>query len=197
MSNAHSTLSSLFTDIANAIRTKTGSSAQIVADNFPTEIANIPNGGTDPSDATATASDMLATKTAYISTGKTTGTMPNNGAVSQTLDTTTTSYTIPSGYHDGNGSVSVTTQTKSATPTGSAQTVSADSGKVLSSVSVEAVTKDSGIGQALYNEGVSDTKVGTAAAANVLSGKTFTNASSVGASGSMTDRGAWTQSVTP
>lgn len=45
MPNTHSTLSSLFTDIADAIRAKTGSAASIVADNFPTEIANIPSGG--------------------------------------------------------------------------------------------------------------------------------------------------------
>lgn len=198
MPNTHSTLSSLFTDIANAIRTKTGSSAQIVADNFPTEIANIPSGGIDPSDATATESDILNPKTAYLSDGtKHTGSMVNRGAVSQTLDTTTTSYTIPQGYHNGSGGVSVTTQTKSATPSGSSQTISADSGKVLSSVSVGAVTKNSGIGQTLYNEGVSDTKVGTATASDVLSGKTFTNSTTVGASGGMTERGAWTTSVTP
>lgn len=153
--------------------------------------------GANTSDATAVASNILYPKTAYIATGKVTGSMPDNSAVSQTLDTATTSYTIPQGYHNGTGSVSVTTQTKSATPSGSSQTISADSGKVLSSVSVEAVTKNSGIGQTLYNEGVADTKVGTAGAAQVLSGYTFTNVSSVGAQGSMPNRGAWTTSVTP
>lgn len=34
MPNTHATLTSLFTDIADAIRSKTGSSAQIVADDF-------------------------------------------------------------------------------------------------------------------------------------------------------------------
>lgn len=43
MPNRHTNLSSLFTDIAGAIRTKTGSSATIVADNFDTAIANIPS----------------------------------------------------------------------------------------------------------------------------------------------------------
>ena len=45
MANTHSTLTSLFSDIADAIRAKTGSSATIVADDFPTAIANIPTGG--------------------------------------------------------------------------------------------------------------------------------------------------------
>lgn len=45
MPNTHSTLTSLFSDIADAIRGKTGSSETIVADDFPTAIANIPTGG--------------------------------------------------------------------------------------------------------------------------------------------------------
>ena len=229
MPNTHSTLSSLFTAIADAIRLKTGGSSPIVADDFPTEIANIPSGGIDPSDATATAGDILATKTAYISTGKTTGSMPDNGSVDVTLDTSNTSYTVAGGKHSGSGIVKVVPQTKSVSPTTNAQTVSADSGKVLESVSVgaiqtqtksaipsgssqtitpdsgkylsqvsvDAVTKNSGIGQTLYNQGVSDTKVGTAGTGDVLSGKTFTNNTTVGASGGMTNRGAWTASVTP
>lgn len=44
MPNTHPTLASLFSDTADAIREKTGSSADIVADNFPTEIRNIPAG---------------------------------------------------------------------------------------------------------------------------------------------------------
>lgn len=40
---AHTSLTSLFSDIADAIRAKTGSSASIVADDFPTAIGNIPS----------------------------------------------------------------------------------------------------------------------------------------------------------
>ena len=49
MPNTHTTLTSLFSDIADAIRAKTGDSGTIVADNFPTAIANIPSGGGGPS----------------------------------------------------------------------------------------------------------------------------------------------------
>ena len=41
----HTSLASLFGDIADAIRAKTGGSAQIVADDFPNEIAAIPTSG--------------------------------------------------------------------------------------------------------------------------------------------------------
>lgn len=41
MSNVHTTLTSLFTAIANAIREKTGGTAPIVADDFHDEIAKI------------------------------------------------------------------------------------------------------------------------------------------------------------
>ena len=45
MPNTHETLSALFTDIANAIRGKTGGTTPLVADNFPAEIAGIETGG--------------------------------------------------------------------------------------------------------------------------------------------------------
>ena len=44
MPNTHETLSALFTDIANAIRGKTGGTTPLVADNFPAEIAGIETG---------------------------------------------------------------------------------------------------------------------------------------------------------
>lgn len=61
----------------------------------------------DTQDATATVAEILATKTAYVRGAKLTGTMPNNGAVTGTIATKAAEYTVPQGYHDGSGKVSI------------------------------------------------------------------------------------------
>ena len=58
-------------------------------------------------DATATAAEILAGKTAYNKASKVTGTMKNNGAVSGKITTKTGKYTVPQGYHDGSGTVQI------------------------------------------------------------------------------------------
>jgi hypothetical protein len=63
-------------------------------------------------------------------------TIVDRGKVTQTLDTTTTSYTIPQGYHNGQGTVSISTQAISMIPTTQGTTVKPSNGKVLKSVFV-------------------------------------------------------------
>lgn len=61
----------------------------------------------DTSDDTAAASEILATKTAHARGVQLTGTMPNRGAVTGTISTKAQEYTVPQGYHDGSGKVSI------------------------------------------------------------------------------------------
>ena len=60
----------------------------------------------DSSDCTAVVAEVLATKTFAKGGSVLTGTMPNRGAVTGTISSKT-AYTIPQGYHDGSGTVSL------------------------------------------------------------------------------------------
>lgn len=61
----------------------------------------------DTSTDTATAAEILATKTAHARGSQLTGTMPNRGAVTGTITAVDGEYTIQNGYHDGSGKVSI------------------------------------------------------------------------------------------
>lgn len=168
--------------------TPTKSQQQISPDNgyyglSAVTIDPIPAAYQDVTSVTAAAGDVLANKMFVDDEGTVTaGTMTNNGTVNQTLTTATTSYTIPQGYHSGSGSVSITTETKSATPAETEQDVTPSTGKVLSKVTVAAIPAKYG-----------DTTGDDAVAANLLAGKlahSISAGSAVQIEGTMVNRGA-------
>lgn len=147
-------------------------------------VAAIPGNYKDTTNVDATAADVLAGKTIVTGDGEVEGTMANRGAVSKVLDATTDnqSYTVPAGYHNGSGEVSIVLETKSATPTTSSQSITPTSGKVLSQVTVAAIPAKYG-----------DTSSDDAVAANLLYGKkahSYSSGSAVQITGTMANNGA-------
>lgn len=145
----------------------------------------IPEAYQNVSGVTAAAADVLATKIFVDSTGTSvTGTMPNIGTVTKTLDATSNnqSYTIPAGKHSGSGTVSIVLETKSATPAATAQDITPTTGKVLSKVTVAAIPSNWG-----------NTTGDDAVAANLLAGvkaHTIVNGVATQITGSMVNNGA-------
>lgn len=75
----------------------------------------IPDTYQDVSDVTAQAADVLASKLIVTTTGTVAGTMVNNGAVRASIDgLEVTEYTIPVGYHNGSGKVTLSNAIETA-----------------------------------------------------------------------------------
>ena len=66
----------------------------------------------DTSDDTVATAEILVGKTAHARGVKITGTMPNNGAVSDSITTKDGQYTVPQGFHDGSGKVGIASAEK-------------------------------------------------------------------------------------
>ena len=150
-------------------------------------VGAIPENYQDVSSTTAEEADVLANKVFVGADGaQKAGTMPNNGAVEKTLDASTGNqeYTVPKGYHSGAGKVSISLETKSATPGEAAQDITPTAGKVLSKVTVGAIP-------AKYK----DVSGVTAEAADVLTGKTIVGADGSAIEGSMADNGAISKTI--
>ena len=141
----------------------------------------------------------------------------DNGAVSKKLDTTTTSYAVPAGFHNGSGTVSIELEEKTVTANGD---VTPTAGKVLSKVTVnvenaptlqeksvtptkaeQSVTPDEGY------DGLSQVTVGaipanfadvtnvTAAQSDVLANKIFVDSTGTEKAGTMVNNGAVTATI--
>lgn len=148
-------------------------------------VESIPASYQDISSTTAVEEDVLANKVFVKSTGETaSGTMVNNGAVSKKLDATSKSYTVPKGYHNGEGIVSITTETKSVSPTRSQQIVSPTSGSLLESVTVGAIPSE-----------LQDVSGVTATADQVLTGAKYVDSDGTLTTGTMPNNGAGTKTI--
>lgn len=153
-------------------------------------VAPIPEAYQDVSSTTAAAGNVLAGKIFVTAEGTvTTGTMTNNGAVTKTLTPSATDYTIPAGYHNGAGKVSIVTEAKSVTPAETAQDITPTTGKVLSKVTVGAIP-------AKY----ADATGMTATAANLLADTTAigwdaTNSAPIVLTGTMANNGSAAASI--
>lgn len=179
------------------LETKTATPATSSQDITPTTgkvlskvtVAAIPSQYQDTTNVDAAAGDVLYGKVIVTADGEVTGTMADNGTVNKTLDATTNnqSFTIAAGKHSGSGKVQIVLETKTATPTTSAQNITPTSGKVLSKVTVNAIPAKYG-----------DTTGDTAVAANLLAGATahtISNGSAVQITGTMANNGAISGSI--
>ena len=136
----------------------------------------------------------------------------NNRAVSQKLDTTTASYTVPAGYHNGSGTVSVELEEKTVTANG---VVTPTAGKVLSKITVnvenaptlqektavpskeaQEIVADEGydglskVSVQAIPANFADVTGVTVSAADVLSGKVFVDSTGAKKSGEMANNAA-------
>ena len=148
-------------------------------------VAAIPDAYQDVTGVTATAEQVLIGADFVDAAGDVvSGVMPDNGAITKTLTVSDKEYTIPAGYHSGEGRVNIVPETKSVTPTKGAQNINASTGKVLSTVTVEPIP-------AAYQ----DVTGVDAVAADVLDGKKIVSSTGELVTGAMPNNGDTSASI--
>lgn len=108
------------------------------------EVAPIPTKYKDTSSGDAVAGEIISGKKAWVDGSEVTGTMTDRGAIDVKINPTvmpSKSYTIPKGYHDGNGKVSWEfTSSPTVYPTKEEQVVHSELGTVgMLSVTVKPI----------------------------------------------------------
>jgi hypothetical protein len=162
------------------------------------DINAIPDAYQDVTKVDAVAADVLDGKIIVGADGaEITGAMPNNGAISGRIARGKNSYTIPAGYHDGTGTVSVACTNKTVTPTKQTQTVvgndvaiKKEDGSTIADKSLLTYVTVNPI-PAEYQ----DITVVTASAPNVLAGKYFVSRTGVKTEGVMENNGAINKTI--
>lgn len=148
-------------------------------------VAAIPDAYQDVTSVTTAAEDVLTGKIFVATDGTpTAGTMANNGSVDVTLSGVSLTYTIPKGYHSGAGTVKIVTETKSVTPSKTAQVYTPTPGKVLGAVNVAAIPDE-----------YQDVTGVTATADHVLAGDYFVDATGEKLEGTMPNNGSTSATI--
>lgn len=173
-------------------------------------IKSLPEAGTDLPELTdpATEAEVLSGKEIIDSTGaKKTGTMPNNGTVSQSLNAGG-SYIIPKGYHDGTGKVtanslaSQTSGTAAANEILSGETAWVNGNKVTGTIATKTSSNLTASGATItvpagYYASQATKSISTGSAKTPATTVTKNPTISVDSSGKITATVSGTQSVTP
>lgn len=150
-------------------------------------VAPIPAAYQDVTPVTAGAADVLTGKAIVDASGNVVnGTMVNNGAVTAKIEMPNVSYSIPAGYHDGKGKVTLAYTSKRFTPTKETQGYNHEDGSkdFLYQVVVEAIPDQ-----------YQDVTAVDAVAGEVLDGKKIVAADGTVVTGSMPNNGDVSESI--
>ena len=137
--------------------------------------------GADVSGVTATADDVLKGKKIVTKDGELVeGAITTVEPIDETLTIEKPVFSIPKGYHEENGSVSISTEKRTETPNKETQTIMPASGKVLSEVTINPIPNK-----------YQDVSGVTATADKVLDGSTFVASDGTVVTGSMVNNGTF------